>query len=165
MSVSRDARRKSILKTKRKAPNPIDEFVGKRVRLQRVLMGLSQEKLGTALGLTFQQVQKYEKGTNRIGASRLQEIAKILGVPPGFFFEGAPTPVHSGMSETGFSEKEHASAYVSDFISTVEGMQLTKAFVRIRKRAVRQRIVDLVTTLANAESSEDEEIASSSMHG
>jgi transcriptional regulator with XRE-family HTH domain len=151
------------VKTKRKVPNPIDEFVGKRVRLQRVLMGLSQEKLGSALGLTFQQVQKCEKGTNRIGASRLQEIAKILGVPPGFFFEGAPTPTHPGMAETsGFSEREHASAYVSDFISTVEGMQLTKAFVRIRKRAVRQRIVDLVTTLANAENLEDGD--SSSIH-
>ncbi len=157
----KDARRKSIVKTKRKTPNPIDEFVGQRVRLQRVLMNLSQEKLGTALGLTFQQVQKYEKGTNRIGASRLQEISKILGVTPGFFFEGAPTPTNSNLSEgVGFSEREHASAYVSDFISTVEGMQLTKAFVRIRKRAVRQRIVDLVTTLANAENAEDEDGAS-----
>jgi transcriptional regulator with XRE-family HTH domain len=144
------------VKTKRKVPNPIDEFVGKRVRLQRVLMGLSQEKLGTALGLTFQQVQKYEKGTNRIGASRLQEIAKILGVPPGFFFEGAPTPVADLSQNSGFSEREHASSYVSDFISTVEGMQLTKAFVRIRKRAVRQRIVDLVTTLASAEAGDED---------
>ena len=76
----------------KKAPNPIDKHVGSRVRMRRMMLGMSQEKLGDALGLTFQQVQKYEKGTNRIGASRLQQISLILQVPVAFFFEGAPTP-------------------------------------------------------------------------
>src|SRR5437868_10904520 len=74
----------------KKAPNPIDKHVGSRVRMRRVLIGMSQEKLGEALSLTFQQVQKYEKGTNRIGASRLQQISNILGVPVSFFFDGSP---------------------------------------------------------------------------
>src|ERR671914_1569018 len=74
----------------KKAPNPIDRHVGSRVRMRRMIVGMSQEKLGESLGLTFQQVQKYEKGTNRIGASRLQQISKVLGVPIEFFFEGAP---------------------------------------------------------------------------
>src|ERR1700678_1752014 len=74
----------------KKAPNPIDKHVGSRVRMRRMMLGMSQEKLGDALGLTFQQVQKYEKGTNRIGASRLQQISHILQVPVAFFFEGAP---------------------------------------------------------------------------
>ncbi len=74
----------------KKAPNPIDKHVGSRVRMRRMMLGMSQEKLGDALGLTFQQVQKYEKGTNRIGASRLQQISQILQVPVSFFFEGAP---------------------------------------------------------------------------
>ena len=75
----------------KKTPDPIDRHVGSRVRMQRILMKMSQEKLGDALGLTFQQVQKYEKGLNRIGASRLQQISKTLQVPPSFFFEGAPS--------------------------------------------------------------------------
>ncbi len=75
----------------KKAPNPIDKHVGSRVRMRRMMLSMSQEKLGDALGLTFQQVQKYEKGTNRIGASRLQQISQILQVPISFFFEGAPT--------------------------------------------------------------------------
>ena len=80
----------------KKAPNPIDKHVGSRVRMRRMMLSMSQEKLGDALGLTFQQVQKYEKGTNRIGASRLQQISNILQVPVSFFFEGAPhMPGHS----------------------------------------------------------------------
>src|ERR1700756_2733344 len=72
-------------------PNPIDIHVGSRVRFRRMLLGMSQEKLGEKLGLTFQQVQKYEKGINRIGASRLQQISRTLDVPPAYFFEGAPS--------------------------------------------------------------------------
>src|ERR1700749_4595042 len=87
----------------KKAPNPTDKHVGARVRMRRMMLGMSQEKLGDSLGLTFQQVQKYEKGTNRIGASRLQQISQILQVPVSFFFEGAPhLPGHGapiGMSE------------------------------------------------------------------
>ncbi|MBN9080623.1 MAG: transcriptional regulator [Rhizobiales bacterium 62-17] len=128
-----------------KVPNPIDKHVGSRVRLRRVLLGLSQEKLGDALGLTFQQVQKYEKGANRIGASRLQEISKILDVPPSYFFEGAPAGSSQAQADAG---EVVSSALVTDFIATSEGIQLNKAFVRIKSQQVRKRIIDLVVSLA-----------------
>jgi transcriptional regulator with XRE-family HTH domain len=130
-----------------KTPDPIDRHVGSRVRMQRVLMKMSQEKLGDALGLTFQQVQKYEKGTNRIGASRLQQISKTLNVPPSFFFEGAPT---SGASQPGF-EDEGSSQFVVDFLATAEGLHLNRSFARIRDPKVRKRIVELVAALAEQE--------------
>ena len=135
----------------KKAPNPIDKHVGSRVRMRRVLIGMSQEKLGEALGLTFQQVQKYEKGTNRIGASRLQQISTILAAPVAFFFENAPgdDTTKSGLSDSG------SSAYVVDFLSTTEGLQLNKAFVRIKDPKVRRRVVDLVATLSGIEESTD----------
>ena len=131
----------------KKTPDPIDRHVGSRVRMQRILMNMSQEKLGEALGITFQQVQKYEKGANRIGASRLQQISKTLNVPPSFFFEGAPTsgppPQASGFSE------ESSSQYVVDFLSTSEGLHLNRAFARIRDPKIRKRILDLVSALAD----------------
>src|ERR1700694_4368281 len=111
----------------KKVPNPIDKHVGSRVRMRRMMLSMSQEKLGDALSLTFQQVQKYEKGTNRIGASRLQQIANILQVPVSFFFEGAPNmPGHH--SSSGMSEAP-SPAYVSDFLATSDGLSLTKAFM------------------------------------
>ncbi|MBN9440538.1 helix-turn-helix transcriptional regulator [Bosea sp. (in: a-proteobacteria)] len=128
----------------KKVPNPIDRHVGSRVRMRRMLAGVSQEKLGEALGLTFQQVQKYEKGANRISASRLQQIAKMLDVPVSFFFEGAPS---GDMPEGGFTDMS-ATTYVSDFLATSEGVQLTKAFIKIKSSRVRRRIVDLVEALA-----------------
>jgi transcriptional regulator with XRE-family HTH domain len=130
----------------KKAPDPIDRHVGSRVRMQRILMKMSQEKLGEALGITFQQVQKYEKGANRIGASRLQQISKTLKVPPSFFFEGAPAGGSSAQS-AGFAE-ESSSQYVVDFLSTAEGLHLNRAFARIRDPKIRKRVLDLVTTLA-----------------
>jgi transcriptional regulator with XRE-family HTH domain len=129
----------------KKLPNPIDRHVGSRVRMQRMLAGISQEKLGEALGLTFQQVQKYEKGTNRISASRLQQIAKMLGVPVAFFFEGAP----AGEAVAGSFTDTAATAYVADFLTTSEGIQLSKAFVRIKSPRVRRRVIDLVEALAD----------------
>src|SRR5260221_9888511 len=130
----------------KKAPNPIDKHVGSRVRMRRMMLSMSQEKLGDALSLTFQQVQKYEKGTNRIGASRLQQIAQILQVPVSFFFEGAPhSPGHSG----GMSEAP-SPAYVADFLATSDGLSLTKAFMRIKNSKLRRRIVDLVEQIDNA---------------
>jgi transcriptional regulator with XRE-family HTH domain len=130
----------------KKAPNPIDKHVGSRVRMRRMMLSMSQEKLGDALGLTFQQVQKYEKGTNRIGASRLQQIANILQVPPAFFFEGAPHTSHSsGMSEA------PSPAYVSDFLATSDGLSLTKSFMKIKSSKLRRRIVDLVEQIAGDE--------------
>jgi transcriptional regulator with XRE-family HTH domain len=123
-----------------KAPNPIDKHVGSRVRMRRMMLNMSQEKLGDALSLSFQQVQKYEKGTNRIGASRLQQIAHTLHVPTSFFFEGAPHPPrHSG----GMGEAP-SPAYVSDFLATSDGLSLAKAFMRIKSGKLRRRIVDLV---------------------
>ncbi len=129
----------------KKVPNPIDRHVGARVRMRRLLVSMSQERLGEALGITFQQIQKYEKGANRIGASRLQQIAKILGVPVEFFFEGAP----SGdiVMAVGFGELPQSN-FVSDFMATSEGVQLTRAFVRISDAQVRRRLIDLVEALA-----------------
>jgi len=128
----------------KKAPNPIDKHVGSRVRMRRMMLAMSQEKLGDALGLTFQQVQKYEKGTNRIGASRLQQISHILQVPVAFFFEGAPN-LH-GASDG--AKEAPSPAYVSDFLATSEGLSLTKAFMRIQEPKLRRRIVDLVEEIA-----------------
>jgi len=130
-----------------KVPNPIDKHVGSRVRMRRMLLGFSQEKLGEALGVTFQQVQKYEKGVNRIGASRLQDIAKILEAPPSFFFEGGP--VAGAEAPGGFAED--SASYVVGFLSTVEGLQLNKAFASIKDAKVRHRLVDLVVAIAAAE--------------
>ena len=130
----------------KKAPNPIDKHVGSRVRLRRMMLGMSQEKLGDALDLTFQQVQKYEKGTNRIGASRLQQISLILQVPVSFFFEGAPT---SG--ERAESDEPPAPTYVSEFLASSEGLALTKAFMQIEDLKVRRRIVDLVEAIVGGD--------------
>jgi transcriptional regulator with XRE-family HTH domain len=124
----------------KKSPNPIDKHVGSRVRMRRMMLSMSQEKLGDALGLTFQQVQKYEKGTNRIGASRLQQISNILSVPISFFFEGAP---NAGGHSGGMAEAP-SPAYVADFLSTTDGLALTKSFMRIKNAKLRRRIVDLV---------------------
>ena len=107
-----------------------------------LMLGMSQEKLGDQLGITFQQIQKYEKGTNRIGASRLQNISTVLSVPVGFFFDGAP-------GQNGAAHKDSKSgSYVVDFLSSSEGLQLNRAFVRISDPKVRRRIVDLVRALA-----------------
>jgi transcriptional regulator with XRE-family HTH domain len=127
--------------TAKKAPNPTDKHVGARVRMRRMMLGMSQEKLGDALGLTFQQVQKYEKGANRIGASRLQQISNILQVPVSFFFEGAPNA--PGHQQSAFAEAP-SPAYVSDFLATSDGLALTKAFMGIKDAKLRRRIVDLV---------------------
>ncbi len=130
-----------------KAPNPVDKYVGSRVRMRRIMLGMSQEKLGEALGLTFQQVQKYEKGTNRVGASRLQQISEILQVPVSFLFDGGP----SGAANTGGFSEGSSPAYVSDFLATSEGLALTRAFTRITDAKMRRSIVDLVEQIAMRE--------------
>jgi len=127
----------------KKVPNPIDKHVGSRVRMRRMMLGMSQEKLGDALHLTFQQVQKYEKGTNRIGASRIQQISHILQVPVAFFFEGAPMPESMG----GMADAP-SPAYVADFLSSSDGLALVKAFMKIKPPNIRRRIVDLVEAMA-----------------
>ena len=131
-------------------PNPVDIHVGSRVRFRRMLLGMSQERLGEQLGLTFQQVQKYEKGVNRIGASRLFELSRVLGVSVSFFYEEAPghIPTAPEMGALhGFAEMP-AESYASDFLSSREGLELNKAFARISDPKVRRTIVDLVRSLA-----------------
>ncbi len=135
----------------RKEPNPIDVHVGSRVRLRRLLVGMSQEKLGEQLGLTFQQVQKYEKGTNRIGASRLYEVSRILNVPVQYFYEEmADNDAHAPGGEQAFAEGDSAP-FVMDFVSSSEGLQLNRAFVEIRDPAVRRGIVDMLKALAKSQ--------------
>jgi transcriptional regulator with XRE-family HTH domain len=125
------------------APNPVDTHVGSRVRMRRKMLAVSQEKLGDALGLTFQQVQKYEKGTNRIGASRLQQISQILKVPVEFFFEGAPDALSMSKSDV------RTLADMNDFVSSSEGLRLVAAFTRIENAHLRRRIVGLVQEMAS----------------
>lgn len=147
-----------VMEKTKKVPNPIDRYVGSRVRMRRVILGMSQEKLGEALGLTFQQVQKYEKGANRIGASRLQQISRTLDVPPAFFFDGAPSfdlPSAVASSAVSGVAEEVSSSYVADFLSTSEGLHLNMAFARISDQKVRKRIVDLVLALAGDETNGD----------
>jgi transcriptional regulator with XRE-family HTH domain len=129
-------------------PNPIDIHVGSRVRFRRMLLGMSQEKLGEKLGLTFQQIQKYEKGVNRIGASRLFDLAQVLGVPVQFFYEEAPAGEHQGLMADGFAESS-AEGSIVEFLRSRDGLELNKAFVRISDAKARRAIVDLVRSLAN----------------
>ncbi|MFN3744081.1 MAG: helix-turn-helix domain-containing protein [Hyphomicrobiaceae bacterium] len=129
-------------------PNPIDVHVGNRVRLQRMLIGISQEKLGERLGLTFQQVQKYEKGINRIGASRLFELSRVLGVPVQFFYEDAPVGGAQQSQTPGFAERP-SDSHVFEFLSSREGLELNRAFSRITDPKVRKSVLDLVRSLAD----------------
>ena len=129
----------------KKKPNPIDVHVGSRIRLRRNMLGMSQEKLGESLGITFQQIQKYEKGTNRVGASRLQAIASILDVPVSFFFEDAP----GGQSgPAGGLPEDNSTSFVVDFLNSAEGIQLNRAFARISNPAIRRKMIDLVKAIA-----------------
>jgi|SRR5580704_2404265 transcriptional regulator with XRE-family HTH domain len=129
-----------------KSPNPTDHHVGNRVRMRRKMLKMSQTKLADALGLTFQQIQKYEKGTNRISASRLLRISHVLQVPISFFFEDPRGP-----SNGKGSEQVRALDYVSDFLTTTDGLALTKAFMLIKDPTVRRRIVNLVRQIVGDE--------------
>jgi transcriptional regulator with XRE-family HTH domain len=133
-----------------KKPNPVDTHVGSRVRLRRMLLGMSQERLGESMGLTFQQVQKYEKGVNRIGASRLFQISKILDVPVQFFFEEAPHA--DGAPARGTAEAD-SETFILEFLNSREGLELNRAFVKIANSKVRKSVVDLVRALSASESS------------
>jgi transcriptional regulator with XRE-family HTH domain len=132
-------------------PKPIDVHVGSRVRLRRTLLGMSQEKVGVALGLTFQQVQKYERGVNRIGASRLFDLARVLDVPIGFFFDDMPDSVGGLGSSlrtriTGFAETQEG--FEDDTVHKRETLELVRAYHRITEPAVRKRVFDLIKSLA-----------------
>jgi transcriptional regulator with XRE-family HTH domain len=127
--------------------HPTDKHVGQRVRMRRLLLGLSQTKLADRLGLTFQQVQKYEKGTNRISASRLQRISQILQVPVAFFFEGAPHERGERHAQTDAPSPQ----YVSDYLATPDGLHLTKAFMQIPNAKLRRAVVNLVEQIAGSD--------------
>lgn len=124
-----------------KKPNPTDIYVGSRIRMRRKMLGLSQEKLGERLGITFQQIQKYEKGTNRVGASRLQAMSDALEVPVAYFFPDTAQAAQSGL-------KGESATFVMDFMSTSEGLDLTRAFTRIRSPKVRRKLVELARALS-----------------
>ena len=131
-----------------KTADDIDAYIGSRVRLRRMTIGVSQEQLGDALGLTFQQVQKYEKGQNRIGAGRLYRIAQILSTPVGYFYEGLPPTADEVDSE----RVVERSVGLQAFVASSDGHALSLAFQRIEDPATRRRIVDLVSTIADGES-------------
>jgi transcriptional regulator with XRE-family HTH domain len=126
----------------KKPLNPIDKHVGSRVRMRRMMLGMTQTTLGEALGVTFQQLQKNEKGTNRIGSSRLQHLSEILQVPVSFFFDGAPhvPGQHKGSGAI--------PPHVTEFLASSDGFALTKAFMRIKAPELRGRIVNLVEEIA-----------------
>ncbi len=138
------------IETQGRKPNPMDIHVGSRVRLRRMVIGMSQEKLGEKMGLTFQQIQKYEKGTNRIGASRLFQLSQILDVPVQFFFEDAPMSAagRSAAAAAGFAESR-TEAYLLDFLNSRDGLELNRAFVKITDPKVRKRVVELVRALSD----------------
>ncbi len=137
---------------KDKNSHPIDVHVGSRVRLRRTMLGMSQDKLGEALGLTFQQIQKYEKGVNRIGASRLFEISKILNIPLQFLFDDydADTGISYGFAEN----NDVDSGAMMDLLNSAEGVQLCKYFSEINDSKVRKRVLELVKSLAGIETEE-----------
>jgi transcriptional regulator with XRE-family HTH domain len=127
----------------KKAPNPTDRHVGTRVCMRRKMLSMSQTDLAEAVGVTFQQIQKYEKGTNRISASRLMQISHVLQVPISFFFEDPRGP-----SKELAAQQVHSPDYVSDFLTTTDGLALTKAFMRIKEPGLRRNIVRLVQGIA-----------------
>ena len=139
-------------------PSPIDTHVGARIRLRRTLMGMSQERLGDALGLTFQQVQKYERGVNRVGASRLFDLSRVLDVSISFFFDDMPAPVaglhgthHTTRVAGGFAEQQDGFGGVDDTMNRRETLELVRAYYRITDQAVRKRVFDLIKSMGPAE--------------
>ena len=137
-------------------PNPVDVHVGGRVRLRRTLMGMSQEKLGEAIGLTFQQVQKYERGANRIGASRLFDLSRVLDVPVSFFYDDMSeavrdqSPLSVAHGGAGLSE-EPAAAFETDPLSRRETLELVRAYYSINDPSVRKRVYELAKALVAAD--------------
>jgi transcriptional regulator with XRE-family HTH domain len=136
-----------LYETTGRKPNPVDVHVGSRVRYRRMIIGMSQEKLGEKMNLTFQQIQKYEKGTNRIGASRLFQLSKILDVPVGYFFEDAFANSAASNAAHGLHEPEQ-EGFLLDFLNSREGLDLNRAFAKIQDPKVRRRVIDLVRALS-----------------
>lgn len=126
------------------SPDPVDIHVGSRVRLRRTLLGMSQEKLGNALGLTFQQVQKYERGANRIGSSRLYHLSQILDVPISFFFDDMVSVKANGMAEKG------KQTFEIEKLSRRETLELVRAYYKIMDPTVRKKIFEMVKAVGNS---------------
>ncbi len=133
-----------------RAPNPVDVHVGTRVRLRRTLLGMTQTGLGQAIGLTFQQVQKYERGVNRIGSSRLYDLARVLDVPVNFFFDEMPKDVASKSTAASSGPPEGAEAFDPDIVSKRETLELVRAYYKIENAQVRKRLFDLVKVLGKS---------------
>lgn len=139
--------------------SPIDAHVGARIRLRRTLMGMSQERLGEALGLTFQQVQKYERGVNRVGASRLFDLSRVLDVPISFFFDDMPEPL-AGLHGGGYNSTRAAGGFAEnqegfgtdEMLNRRETLELVRAYYRINEPAVRKRVFDLIKSMGPTES-------------
>jgi transcriptional regulator with XRE-family HTH domain len=150
------ARGESVVTAEKESrPSPIDVHVGSRIRLRRTLLGMSQEKLGEALGLTFQQVQKYERGVNRVGASRLFDLSRVLDVPISFFFDDMPDSLVSAYGgqvtrRTGAFPDSH-DGFADDTLNRRETLELVRAYYRITDPAVRKRVFDLIKTMGPAE--------------
>ena len=149
-----DSQTQAVSGTER-IPRAIDVHVGSRIRLRRTLLGMSQERLGDALGLTFQQVQKYERGLNRVGASRLFDLARVLDVPISFFFDdlpdalAAPGQITSPRRFSGFAENQ--DPFGDDTMSRRETVELVRAYYRIADSSLRKRVLDLIKTMAPPE--------------
>jgi transcriptional regulator with XRE-family HTH domain len=136
-----------------RSPNPIDLHVGARIRTRRKILGVSQEKLAESLGLTFQQVQKYERGANRVSASKLYEIASALQTQTAYFFEGLADPSQAVTA----TAADGAEQFVHDFLMTPEGLELAGLFPKIKRGAVRRRILDLVRSMAEEEAADGQD--------
>ena len=129
----------------KKSTDAVDKHVGARIRMRRMIVGLSQDRLGKSLDVSFQQVQKYEKGHSKIGASQLSQMAKALGVPVDYFFQGTPVSLHESV---GFQDTT-SGKYVAEFLATNEGVQLNQAFQKIKNQKVRRKLIDLMNSLAS----------------
>ena len=133
-----------------RAPNPVDVHVGTRVRLRRTLLGMTQTGLGQAIGLTFQQVQKYERGVNRIGSSRLYDLARVLDVPVNFFFDDMPTEIASKSGAASSGPPEGAEVFDPDIVSKRETLELVRAYYKIENPQVRKRLFEMVKALGKS---------------
>ena len=133
-----------------RAPNPVDIHVGARVRLRRTLLGMTQTGLGKAIGLTFQQVQKYERGVNRIGSSRLYDLARVLDVPVNFFFDDMPKEIASKSGAASSGAAEGAEVFDPDIVSKRETLELVRAYYKIENPLVRKRLFEMVKALGKS---------------
>jgi len=145
MQLSQD---EAVSKRNNMTKQEVDIHVGKRLRQRRTMLGLSQEALAKAVGITFQQVQKYEKGANAMSASRLYEFARFMRVPVAHFFEGLDQQAEAAATQTGFSETARESFEHAAPVSDRESLEMMKAFKRIKEQAMRKRLADLVRAIA-----------------